>query len=123
MSGPSGKNQPERLRRRWQDKLADHVIRLSWSPTGTRLAAAQVSGPVRVYDAKSGTVMLRLAGHGFGTTDLDFSHDGQQLATCGQDGKVKLWDLKSGAEKIAVAGGVAWVEHVAWSPAEHILAS
>ena len=54
------KGQPERLRRRWQDRLGEHVIALEWSPSGSRLAAAQVSGPVRVYDARTGTVMLRL---------------------------------------------------------------
>src|SRR5262249_41679416 len=136
MSGMSGgKGQPERLRRRWQDKLGDHVIALQWSPTGTRLAAAQVSGPVRVYDARTGTVMLRLPGHGFGTTDLGFSRDGTHFATCGQDGKVKFWDLKTGQEKIAVAGSGsaepagrpfgsgAWVEHLAWSPEENLLAT
>jgi WD40 repeat protein len=117
------KHQPDRLRKRWQDKLGDHVIALRWSPSGTRLAAAQVTGPVRVYDAKTGTVMLRLAGHGFGTTDLDFSRDGTLLATGGQDGKVKLWDVKSGDEKAAAAGGAAWVEHVAWAPGEDLLAS
>ncbi len=117
------KGQPERLRKRWQDRMGDYVIGLRWSPTGTRLAAAQVDGPVRVYDARTGTVMLRLPGHGFGTTDLGFSHDGSRLATCGQDGRVRFWDPKTGGEKTAVAGGVAWVEHLAWSPTENLLAS
>ncbi|HKB39776.1 MAG TPA: WD40 repeat domain-containing protein [Gemmataceae bacterium] len=124
MPGVGGKGgQPDRLRRRWQDRLGDHVIALAWSPTGTRLAAAQVSGPVRVYDARTGAVMLRLPGHDLGTTDLGFSHDGAHVATCGQDGKVKFWDLKTGQEKNAVTGGDTWVEHLAWSPTEILLAS
>jgi WD40 repeat protein len=117
------KNQPERLRKKWTDKLGDHVIAVCWSPTGTRLAAAQVSGPIRVYDSKTGTVMQRLKGHGFGTTALAFSSDGSRLASCGQDGKVRFWDPKTGDELLSVAGGASWVEHLAWSSTEPVLAS
>jgi WD40 repeat protein len=121
MSGKRGR-ESMRLGRLWQADLGDHVIGLDWHPSGAALAAASVSGPVRVYDA-SGTTTHDLPGHGFGTTAVAWSADGAHLASAGQDGKAKLWDLTTGREKAALSGGAAWVEHLAWCPGADLLAT
>jgi hypothetical protein len=112
-----------RLTRRWQTVLGDHVIALRWSPAAPLLAAAEVSGPVHLLEAAGGSARQRLAGHGFGTTDLGWKGDGSLLASAGQDGKVRLWDPQSGGERQALAGGAAWVERLAWHPQDDLLAS
>src|SRR5689334_20433465 len=69
-----------RLTRRWKADLADHVIRLAWSPSGKSLAAASVSGPVTLFEPAAGKVEQTLTGHGFGTTCVAWRRDGALLA-------------------------------------------
>ena len=107
---------PRALSVRWKAELGDHVIRLAWSPDGTRLAAAEVSGPVALFDIATGTAQVRLAGHDFGTTDLAWHPTADLIATAGQDGHARLWDTKTGELRGACPAGAAWVEHVAWAP-------
>ena len=114
---------PNKLRPAWTAAVADHVIGVAWSPNGTRLAVAAVSGPVTVFDAATGEPVHTLLGHGFGTAALAWQPGGTLLATAGQDGKVKLWDTAAGTEAKALDGGAAWVEHVAWSADGKLLAS
>ena len=111
------------LRLGWKLGLTDHIQALAWSPTGDRLAAAVVSGPITILDANSGAVVHTLPGHGFGTAALDWQPGGKLLASAGQDGKVRLWDTTTGAETHALAGGAAWVETLAWRPSGNLLAS
>ena len=107
---------PRTLSVRWKAELGDHIIRLAWSPDGTRLAAAEVSGPVTLFDIATGTPKVRLPGHDFGTTDLAWHPKLDLLATAGQDGHARLWDSRTGEAKVACPAGAAWVEHVAWGP-------
>jgi WD40 repeat protein len=112
-----------RLTRRWKSALDDHVISLAWSPSGTSLAAALVSGPIAILDADSGKRTVAIAGHGFGTTAVAWRRDGSLLASAGQDGKVRLWGPATGVQRAEMPGGAAWVEHVTWHPSADVLAS
>jgi WD40 repeat protein len=114
-------NSSDRLRLVWKAGLEDHVIGVSWSPDGKRLAAAVVSGPVTVFDATGGQVAHALPGHGFGAAAVAWQPNGNLLATAGQDGKVRIWDAAAGGEVAAMAGGAAWVETLAWHPAGSLL--
>ena len=48
-----------KLRPVWQSAVTDHAIGLSWSPDGSRLAAAAVSGPITIFDAATGKPVAR----------------------------------------------------------------
>lgn len=112
----------------WATEIDGHVIALQWSPSGKKLAAASVEGPITIFDA-DGAASLTLPGHNFGTTTIAWSSDGQNFASGGQDGKVILWDIAARAPKQTMNGGSAWVEHLAWNPlggkggVPHLLAS
>lgn len=112
----------------WKAELDGHVIALQWSPSGKKLAAASVEGPITIFDA-DGAASLTLPGHEFGTTAIAWSSDGQHFASAGQDGKVILWDITARAAKHTLDGDAAWVEHLAWNPVggkngvPHLLAS
>ncbi len=112
-----------KLLRRWQASLDDHVIALAWSPDGQTLAAAAVSGPVTLFDGRTGRVRHALPGHGFGTAALAWHPQGHLLASAGQDGKAIVWDRATGRLHRALDGGAAWVERVAWHPAGTWLAT
>lgn len=102
--------------------VPDHVIALAWSPVGSHLAAAAVSGPVHVHDA-AGKNLARLTGHKHGTMALAWHPRGDQLATAGQDGHLRIWDTTLWQERVALPGGSGWVEHLAYSPDGKFLAS
>lgn len=109
-------SQPPTLAKRWQANIGDHVIGMAWSPDGSLLAAASVSGPITIFDAAGGSVKHTFKGHGFGTATIAWQPGGKVLASVGQDGKARLWDTAAGAETAVLDAGAAWAERVAWNP-------
>jgi WD40 repeat protein/predicted Ser/Thr protein kinase len=69
---------------------------LALSPDGRRLAVAQTSPGVVLYDTDSGNVLRRLPTK-FPVWHLSFSPDGNQLLTTGWSSDVTVWDLKTDA--------------------------
>jgi len=108
----------------WAASLDDYAIDLAWSSDGAMLAAASQSGGIVLYDAATGAVKHRLAGHEDGTNCLAWrplpssqpSAPSAQplLASGGQDGCVRFWDAASGVQTAEVKLGTAWVEHLVW---------
>lgn len=108
----------------WRAAVPDHVIGLAWSADGASLAAAVSTGPVAVFDAKSGAARFVIKAHERGTTAVAFGPGGGPLATAGQDGAARLWDARTGAPAADLpGGGAAWVECLAWSPDGRLLAT
>jgi len=100
----------------WYGKLDDFNTSLAWSPDGTRLAAASVSGQVAIYDAAQGrAVHLFEQAHADGCDALAWRPDGKALATAGRDGTWKLWDAADGKVLAEHEAGALWAEHLAWS--------
>ena len=101
---------------RWHAKLDDFVTQVAWSPDGTRLAAASVSGQVHLFEVATERALHRLEpAHEDGCDALAWRPDGAALATAGRDGKWRLWDSASGKQLIEHDAGAIWPEHAAWS--------
>lgn len=108
------------LRSKWQFNIEDHVIALVPAPGKSNwLAAAAVGGPIFLFDNERGVLEHSLPGHTLGTMSLAWHPNGRTLASCGQDGKARLWDAATGAQIAEANAGAAWVEHVAWLPAQN----
>src|SRR5215217_5727514 len=103
-----GRPPENKLRPVWQASVPDHAIGLSWSPDGSRLAVAAVSGPITIFDANTGKPLHQLKGHGFGTAAVAWQPTGNLLASVGQDSKVRLWDSATGQEAKALDAGASW---------------
>lgn len=100
----------------WHGKLDDFNTSLAWSPDGTRLAAASVSGQVAIYDAAQGrAIHLFEQAHADGCDAVAWRPNGRALATAGRDGTWKLWDAVEGKILAEHEAGALWAEHLAWS--------
>jgi WD40 repeat protein len=100
---------------RWHAKLDDFVTQVAWSPDGSRLAVASVSGQVHLFDATAGRAEHRLEpAHAEGCDALAWRPDGAAFATAGRDGMWRLWDAASGQQLVEHEAGALWPEHAAW---------
>lgn len=80
---------------------------ISFSPDGTRIAAASSAG-IWIYDAHTGTELALLAGHEGGVGSVTFSSDSKILASGGY-GEILLWDVETGKILKSFKGHKGWV--------------
>jgi WD40 repeat protein len=66
------------------------------SPDHKLIAAAELNGPVRLYDGATGKEVRALAGADKTSTSLTFSADGRRLASCGWDKVIRVWEVATG---------------------------
>jgi WD40 repeat protein len=66
---------------------------LGFSPDGRFFLVSHPPGSVRLYDARSGRLLLRLEGHRGEVADWAFSPTCQKMATFSQDRTALVWDL------------------------------
>jgi WD40 repeat protein len=100
------------------------VYGASFHPAGDRVATAGQDNTIRIWDVRSGEVVLAWTGHGegmsgglfFGTLDVAYSPDGSRLASAGADGLAKVWDAATGAELLVLAGHTDGLHSIAYSP-------
>ena len=111
------------LKAAWHSKLEDHVIAIAWSPDGSKLAAASVSGPITLFSSIDGGRIVDLPGHRYGSMAISWNADGTLLASGGQDGKARLWNGATGEMVAELDAGAQWVECVAFSPVKQFLAT
>ncbi|MBK8258766.1 MAG: hypothetical protein IPK82_39680 [Polyangiaceae bacterium] len=75
------------------DRQKNAEIRsLSFSPDGTKLAAAVNGGEVIVWDVAQKKELLRTKGHTVNVVWVEFSPNGRQLASAGLDGVIRVWN-------------------------------
>lgn len=100
-----------------------NILWVAFSPNGQLLATCDTDCNVRVWEVKSGQLLLICRGHANWVRFVVFSPDGKTLASCGADCTVKLWNVQDGVCIKTFMGHEHEVFAVAYSPDGQQLAS
>ena len=95
---------------------------LALSPDGHRLAVAQTSPEVNLYDADSGNLLRELPTK-YPVWHLSFSPEGDRLLTTGWSDDVLVWDLKAGGPPRVLAAHRLTAWSAEFSPGGKMIAT
>jgi WD40 repeat protein/serine/threonine protein kinase len=92
---------------------ADLAVTLAWSPDGERVAAAENSGALRLWDARDGALALDLGQASGRAWSLSWGQGGRLLAAVGEGRVVTAFDARTGKEAATFSGPPYWGAGVA----------
>jgi WD40 repeat protein len=104
-------------------EILGNVLWTAFNPDGKLLATCDTDCNVRIWEVKSGKLLLICRGHANWVRFVVFSPDGKTLASCGADRTVKLWNVQDGVCIKTFTGHEHEVFAVAYSPNGQRLAS
>jgi WD40 repeat protein len=96
---------------------------LAFSGDGRSIATAPVTGPVLIWDVRSGRVEASLVGHAGAVNDLAYAPDDSVVATASADGTVRLWNPETARQEMVLRGHDDAVWDLDFSPDGSKLAS
>jgi WD40 repeat protein/uncharacterized protein YjbI with pentapeptide repeats len=88
----------------------------AWSPDGERIVSASDDQTLRIWDAASGSSLLRMEGHKGGVLGCAWSPDGKRIVSASSDKTLRIWDAASGSSLVRMEGHQGGVRGCAWSP-------
>ena len=98
------------------------VIRVVWSPNGTRVASGSQDGNVRIWDIRMGKNVLNFFGHSNAILDVAWNPDGKEIASSSLDNTVMIWNSESGDKILTIGLNHTSARAIAWNPNGTILA-
>jgi WD40 repeat protein len=111
----------------WQTELLrdQGLTSLAISPDGRLLVSASgwEDSAIRVWDAATGRLLVRLDGHTAFVTKLAFSGDGRQLISGAGDQTIRFWDTGTWRETKTLRGHTEEINAIAISETAHLVAS
>ncbi len=116
-----GYHHVRRLCQRTARSLQGHagpVSCVAWSPQGTRLASGggEHDKILRVWNARTGTLLFDCRGHIGPIRSVSWSRDGTRIASASSDRTIKIWDAESGALLKTLTGHTGPVNSIDWNP-------
>jgi WD40 repeat protein len=89
---------------------------VTFSPDGKRFATTSQDKTAKVWDAKTGQLLLTLIGHTDEAAGIVYSPDGKRIATTSDDHTAKIWDATTGQLLLTLTGHTDAVGPIAFSP-------
>lgn len=100
-----------------------NILSATFSPDGELLATCDTDCHVRLWEVKSGKLLLICQGHTNWVRSVAFSPNGEILASCGADRTVRLWSVRDGVCIKTLIGHTHETFSMAFSPDGQTLAS
>jgi WD40 repeat protein len=100
-----------------------NILSTAFSPDGLLLATCDTDCNVRIWEVKTGKLLLICRGHTNWVRFVTFSPDGKILASSGADHTIKLWNVSDGVCIKTLIGHCHETFSVAFNPNGNILAS
>jgi len=88
---------------------------IAYSPDGKRIATSMDDRTARVWDARTGAMLLVLSGHTDDLAMVAYSPDGRRIVTAG-DNSARVWDAATGHQLLVLSGHVGYVWSAQFSP-------
>ena len=98
------------------------VLKLAWSPDGTRIASSSVDKTAQVWNANNGSLVLTYIGHTDAVYQIAWSPDGKKIVSGSADKSVQIWNPvqvwgpNSAQRLLTYSGHTNAVGWVTWSP-------
>jgi eukaryotic-like serine/threonine-protein kinase len=92
------------------------VTSACYSTDGSRIVTASVDKTARIWDARTGALILILKGHTNQLKHASYSPDGSRIVTASWDKTAKIWDARTGVEILALIGHEKGLETASFSP-------
>ncbi len=89
---------------------------VTFSPDGKRFATASQDKTAKVWDVKTGQLLLTLTGHTDQVAGIVYSPDGKRIATTSDDHTAKIWDATTGQLLLTLTGHTNGAGPLAFSP-------
>jgi WD40 repeat protein len=84
---------------------SDWVTAVTWNSDGTRLATASRDKTAKLFDAKSGELLVTYSGHGQPVRGVAFHPEGKEVYSSGGDNKIHRWQIAEGKKTAEVRFG------------------
>jgi WD40 repeat protein len=110
----------DRLRGVLVDHSAD-IRSAAYNNDGTKLVTAAEDNTARVWDARTGVVMLVLNGHTDVVDSAVFSPDGERVLTASHDRTARVWDTATGKALMTISGHHGWVVGAEFDPSGEMI--
>jgi WD40 repeat protein len=86
-----------------------------FSPDGSSVVTAGYSKQAQIRDARTGTLVRRLVGHGDEVLTAAFSPDGRKVVTASVDRTARIWRAADGRQLLVLRGHVGIVWSAEWN--------